>query len=107
MSEYSNENRGALWPNDRMREGKQDPQYTGSLNAVCPCCGEASEFRLKGWKKKDGAKQGAPSLSIAIDPKEANTASRDAYSSKAETKRDKHAETVANDPPDFDDRLPF
>ena len=68
--EYDNTNRGALWPNDRMRSDKKDPEFTGSLNV------DGVDYWVKGWKKKPDAKPGAPSLSIKVDRKDANKAPR-------------------------------
>lgn len=79
---YDNTNRGAIWPNDRMREGKQDPQFTGSLNV------EGREYWVKAWRKKPDAKEGAPSLSFVIDPKDEQKAPNPG-------------------PDDFDDDIPF
>ncbi len=87
MSGYDNTNRGAIWPNDRMRPEKQDPEFSGSLNV------EGVEYWVKAWKRKPDAKQGAPSLSFSINRKDANKAPNPA---KQET------------PPDnFDDDIPF
>ena len=89
MTEYSNENRGALWPNDRQREGKQDPQYTGSLNV------DGVEYWVKAWGRKENAKQGAPVLSFSVSPKDENKAPRKEFAKETP------------DATDFDDRLPF
>ena len=70
MTEYDNTNRGAIWPNDRMREGKQDAQFTGSLNV------DGVEYWVNAWKRKPDAKEGSPSLSFSINRKDANTAPR-------------------------------
>ena len=68
MTEYDNTNRGAIWPNDRMREGKQDPQFTGSLNV------DGVEYWVSAWRRKPDAKPGSPSLSFSINRKDANRA---------------------------------
>ena len=68
MTDYDNTNRGAIWQNDRMREGKQDPQFTGSLNV------DGVEYWVSAWKRKPDAKQGSPSLSFSVNKKEANKA---------------------------------
>ena len=65
---YDNTNRGVIWPNDRMREGKQDPEFTGSLNV------EGVEYWVSAWKRKPGAKEGSPSLSFSIKSKDSQRA---------------------------------
>jgi len=95
MSEYDNTNRGAIWPNDRMRDGKKDPEFTGSLNV------DGVDYWVSAWKRKADAKQGAPSLSFSVNRKDANTTSRKEYASKAEQRRHESQQ------PDFDDDIPF
>ena len=87
MKEYKSENRGAIWPNDRMREGKQDPQFTGNLNV------DGVEYWVSAWKRKPDAKQGSPSLSFSVNRKEANKAPNPQSATEA--------------PDDFDDEIPF
>lgn len=69
MTTFDNRNRGAIWPNDQMRPDKKDPEFTGSVTVVCPCCERDSEFWVNAWKRKPDAKQGAPSLSFGVKPK--------------------------------------
>jgi len=66
MPEYSNRNRGAIWPNNKMREDKQDPHFTGSLNV------DGNEYWVSAWKRKTGAKQGSPSLTFVVNRKDQN-----------------------------------
>ena len=49
---YDNTNSGALFKNTKMREGKDDPQYTGSINI------DGKDYWLDAWVKesKDGKK---------------------------------------------------
>ena len=61
--EFDNTNRGSLWANDKMREGKKDPDLTGSLNV------EGVEFWVSGWKRKAGDNPKAPLLSFTVKPK--------------------------------------
>lgn len=57
-------NSGALFKNDRKREGKKDPDYSGSV--VMP---DGTEFWLSAWiKKKEGKKT---FMSLSFKPKEA------------------------------------
>lgn len=66
MSNFDNRNRGSIWKNDKKREGKQDPDFTGSLNV------EGVEYWVSAWKRKEGAADNAPALSFTVKPKEAN-----------------------------------
>ena len=68
MSDFDNTNRGSIWKNDRMRDGKQDPQFTGTLNV------EGVEYYVNAWLRKAGAKTGAPSMTFSINRKDANRA---------------------------------
>ena len=68
MTDYDNTNTGAIWPNDRMREGKRDPDFTGSINI------DGVEYWLNSWKRKPGSKEGAPVLSFAVNRKDQNKA---------------------------------
>ena len=61
---YDNTNRGSIWKNKKMREGKQDADFTGSLNV------NGVEYWVNAWKRKEDASPEAPSLSFTIRPKE-------------------------------------
>ena len=87
MTQYDDTNRGAIWPNDRMREGKKDPEFTGQLNV------DGREYWVSAWKRKPDAKEGAPSLSFTVNPKDANKAPNPSRS--------------APPPDDFEDEIPF
>jgi hypothetical protein len=65
---YDNTNKGAIWPNDRMREGKKDPDFTGSIDV------EGVEYWISAWKRKPDAKPGSPSLNISLNRKDQNKA---------------------------------
>ena len=67
-TEYDETNRGAVWPNDRMREGKKDPEFTGSLNV------DGVEYWVSAWKRKPDANPKAPSLSFSVNRKDENRA---------------------------------
>ena len=90
MTEYDNTNRGAFWPNDRTREGKQDPQFTGSMDV------EGVGYWISGWKRRADAKPGAPSLSFTIKQKEPTKAARSA-----------NPQTQVAPVEDFSDSIPF
>lgn len=61
MTQYSNENRGVLFPNDKKGNEKR-PDFTGDLNV------DGVEYRLSAWKK--ASKQGNNFLSISVQLKE-------------------------------------
>ena len=88
MTEYDNNFRGVLFRNERMREGKKDPEYQGS------CEVDGAEYWLKAWintSKKDGSKY----MSLKFEQKEATAAST--------------TKTATAAPVDFDDDsdIPF
>ncbi len=59
--EFDNTNRGVLFENDRKREGKQDPDRSGSINV------EGVDYFLDGWfHEKDGRKY----LSLSVKRKD-------------------------------------
>lgn len=64
MTEYDNTNRGSIWKNDKKRPGKQDADFTGSLNV------NGVEYWVNAWKRKEGAAEKAPALSFSIRPKD-------------------------------------
>lgn len=66
MADFDNTNRGSIWKNDKMRPGKQDPEFTGTLNV------EGVEYWVSAWKRKEGASVNAPALSFTVKPKEAS-----------------------------------
>lgn len=84
---YDNTNRGAIWPNTKMRPDKQDPHFTGNLNV------NGQEFYVNAWKKGPDAKNEAPSLSFSIKPKEEQN-------HQAPTRQDQYAAEP-------DDEFPF
>jgi hypothetical protein len=73
MSEYSNENRGVLFKNDR-KESERHPDYKGQVNVG------GQEFWLSAWIKEG---RNGKYMSLSVQPKEprGNTdAQRDNYS---------------------------
>lgn len=86
---YDNNNRGALFKNTRMREGKRDPLYTGQ------CTVGGVEYWLKCWlneSKKDGSKY----FSLQFDEKQATE-------ERAEPARSTPKQEVEG----FNDDIPF
>ena len=63
MSEYSNENRGAIWKNDR-KEKDTHPDFTGSINVG------GVEYFCDAWKRKPDASDRAPALSFSVKRKD-------------------------------------
>jgi hypothetical protein len=61
MTEYSNENRGSLFKNDKKTEEKH-PDMSGSINI------DGIEYWISGWKKKSKADVGF--ISLSVRPKE-------------------------------------
>ncbi len=61
---YDNTNRGSIWKNKKKRPGKQDADFTGSLNV------NGVEYWVNGWKRKEDASADAPALSFSIRPKD-------------------------------------
>ena len=80
--EYNNENRGALFKNER-RDDEKFPNYKGSLNV------EGVDFWISAWLKE--SKDGAKFMSLSIKAKDQKEA-------KSPTKRS---------PKDFDEDAPF
>ena len=89
MTEYSNENKGAIWGNKK-KTTDNHPDYTGSLNV------DGVEYWVSGWKRKPSAKPNAHAMSIAITPKEGAANS---------FKKEQSAPAQSQD--DFDMDIPF
>jgi len=89
---YDNELKGALWKNDRQRDGKKDPQYTGNAQVG------GVEFWLKCWINTD--KAGKKYMSLKFEEKQAK-ASAKAEDAPNFDERMNPAEA------DFDDAIPF
>jgi hypothetical protein len=68
MTQYSNENSGTLFKNDR-RETDKHPEYTGSINV------DGTDYWLSAWIKvsKDGSKK---FFSLSVKPKDAKPAAK-------------------------------
>lgn len=64
MTEYDNTNRGSIWKNENQRPGKQDADFTGSINI------EGREFWLNGWRRKEGAGPRSPAMTFTVRPKD-------------------------------------
>ena len=58
---YDNDLSGALFKNEKRREGKKDPHYQGS------CEIDGQEYWIAGWKKR--SKSGLPYMNLSFTPK--------------------------------------
>lgn len=72
MAEYSNENSGALFRNDR-KEKDSHPDHKGTLNV------DGVEYWLSAWVKT--SKKGQKFFSLSVKPKEERQEKREAPSS--------------------------
>ncbi len=97
--QYDDSNRGKVWKNDR-KEKDTDADFTGQQNVVCPKCGNASDYWVNAWKRKEGANPRAPALSWATRAKDGGPARQSTYS-KADTVQ---KQTAAQE---MDDEIPF
>ena len=68
MTQYDDTNRGSIWANRKKREGKQDPDFTGSLNVG------GHDYWVSAWKRKEGASPNAPALSFSVKQKDGKPA---------------------------------
>lgn len=91
--QFDETNRGSIWGNTKKREGKQDPDFTGSLNV------DGIEYWVSAWKRKEGASDKAPSLSFTVKPKEAKADHQNERPSQGTAPRRQSA--------DMDDEIPF
>ena len=85
MAEYSNENKGALFVNEK-KDSEKFPDYNGSINVG------GKEYWLSGWKKKS-EKTGKTFLSLSVREKQ-------------DTPR-QSSEPTRKAKPEFDDDVPF
>ena len=63
MSNYDNNNRGAIWGNDKKVKDTQ-PDFTGSILV------DGKDYFVSGWKRKAGASPQSPALSLAVTLKD-------------------------------------
>lgn len=61
---YDNNNSGALFKNDRKREGKKDPDYTGSVEV------DGVGYWIDAWIKNKDTPGKKTLLSLSFRPKE-------------------------------------
>ena len=63
MSNYDNNNRGAIWINDKKVKDTQ-PDFTGSVRV------DNKDYFFSGWNRKPDAGPRSPEMSISFTPKE-------------------------------------
>jgi len=96
MSNYDNNNRGAIWGNDKKVKDTQ-PDFTGSILV------DGKDYFVSGWKRKADASPQSPALSLAVtlkDQQPQKSYSQTGLSSQQAAPK----QAPAND---FDDDLPF
>ena len=99
---YDNNNTGMLAKNERMREGKKDPEYTGFVTV------DGQEYWLKAWVRegKEGSRmEGKKFFSLALDPKEAQAPAPRAARPTAPARQARQPAPQQHD--DMDDDIPF
>jgi len=62
MSQYDNNNRGAIWANVKTKNTQ--PDFTGSILV------DGKDYFLSGWKRKADANPKSPALSLAVTVKD-------------------------------------
>ncbi len=62
MSQYDNNNRGAIWANVKTKHTQ--PDFTGSILV------DGKDYFLSGWKRKADANPKSPALSLAVTVKD-------------------------------------
>lgn len=62
MSQYDNNNRGAIWANVKTKDTQ--PDFTGSILV------DGKDYFLSGWKRKADANPKGPALSLAVTVKD-------------------------------------
>lgn len=100
MTEYSNENRGVLFKNDR-KESEQHADYRGSINVA------GVDYWLDAWvkTKKDGS---GKFMSLSVKPKQAaKPASSYAEQSQSSTRKSMAQQAPAGGMADMTDDPPF
>lgn len=75
-NQYDNSNRGAVWHNTRKRDGKRDPDLTGTLNV------NGEEFFVSIWEnEKKGQNQPVLTMSVRKDDRSENPSKQSQQSS--------------------------
>jgi hypothetical protein len=94
MPEYSNENRGAIWKNDK-KETERHPDFTGSLNV------EGVDYWVSAWKRGPDANPRAPALSFSVKRKEPKAETHQSGMDSTYSQLDAAPQAEPNDPIPF------
>lgn len=78
---YDNNNRGAIWGNDRKANDSQ-PDFKGHATI------DGVEYWVSAWKRKPDANPNSPALSFSVQPKEQGARSSGARSQARQTAPD-------------------
>lgn len=100
---YDNTNRGSIWKNEKKRAGKQDADFTGSLNV------NGVEYWVNAWKRKEDAAEKAPALSFSIRLKDEQGQQQESISQRA-TATIRKPDPISSGrslKEDMDDDIPF
>lgn len=107
MTEYSNENRGSIWKNEK-KETDKHPDFTGSLNV------DGREYWVSAWKRKEGANPKAPALTFTVKPKDEQQQSISQRAMPKGPNPNRYAAATGRDPistgsfdDDLEDAIPF
>lgn len=66
-NQYDNTNRGAVWKNGKMRDGKRDPHFTGTINV------DGVDYFISVWNNdKQGENQPLMTMSVRKDDRNEN-----------------------------------
>tara|TARA_B100000780_G_scaffold259713_1_gene210946 strand:+ start:32 stop:343 length:312 start_codon:yes stop_codon:yes gene_type:complete len=101
MSQYDNNNRGAIWANAKTKDTQ--PDFTGSILV------DGKDYFLSGWKRKADANPKGPALSLAVTIKENQPHAQPPQQSPqmAQAKANSMAEWDKGPTDNFDDAIPF
>jgi len=100
--QFDDRNRGSIWANKKKREGKQDPDFTGSLNV------DGHDYWVSAWKRRPDAGANSPALSFSVKQKDGKPASSGTERRDAGPSYSK-ADTVARQTAaqEMDDEIPW
>jgi len=101
MSNFDNDNRGAVWGNKKKTTDKH-PDLTGSMMV------DGKDYWLSGWKRGAGANPNAPALSLSLTIKD-NQQHQQPPQQSTQMAQAKEAVMTGMDkgPDNFDDDIPF
>ena len=101
MSNFDNDNRGAVWGNKKKITDKH-PDLTGSMMV------DGKDYWLSGWKRGAGANPNAPALSLSLTIKDSQQHQQPPQQSTQMAQAKEAVMTGMDKGPDnFDDDIPF